>query len=337
MDKLDQSYSKAQAYTDGQGLSGLKLKARAQSPDAIKGVAKQFEALFLQMMLKSMRDSSLGDGLFDSEQGKMYMDLFDKQIALELAKKGSFGMAQVIQRQLGQVIPGDKKKANSNASALLLAGRPPSMQFPVLQKAQIKRQIEKILQANNNALKSEKAETHTKLDNTKTLMNKTDTQFESPLHYAKSIWGDVKVIAKKLGVNPMAILAQSILETGWGKHVARNQDGSSSNNLFGIKAGSIWTGKTASAKTNEYTDGKRIEITQGFRSYDSAGQSLADYARLLKNNPRYDKVLKNGSSVAGFAQAIQNSGYATDPKYATKILEIINGPTFKNVMKQLVK
>ncbi len=346
MIKMDQSYQKSQAYTDRQGLSNLKLQATTGSPEAIKGVAKQFEALFLQMMLKSMRDTQSGDGLFDSEQGKMYMDLFDKQIALEMSEKGSFGMAQLIQRQLTQMTSGDNKATplinlssdNFKGMSLLNSGKSliPELQMPVRLRAQIKQQVDKILKANNINAGSSTASVKT--DNTAQAGKiKQSTGYDSPLQFAKAIWADVKVEAKNLGISPQAMLAQTVLETGWGKHVAQNSDGSSSFNLFGIKAGSFWAGKQATSVTSEFSDGQKIKLIAGFRSYSSSGQSVADYANLLKSNKRFSGVLKNGATVAGFAKEMQASGYATDPEYGKKLVNIVNGPTFKNIMKQLVK
>ncbi|VAW73990.1 Flagellar protein FlgJ [peptidoglycan hydrolase] [hydrothermal vent metagenome] len=345
MDKIDQNYQKAQVYTDGQGLSNLKLKAAQRSPEAIKGVAKQFEALFLQMMLKSMRDTQLGDGLFDSDQGKMYRDLFDKQIALKMSSNGSFGMAQLIERQLTQMTSGKTTSApstnplmiNAKLSGLTLGKNElSSLQIPTRLRAQVKQQVDKILKANN--LNPDGSAITPSLNKT-TDTNKIEqtSTYASPLEFAKAIWADVKVAAKKLGVSPVAMLAQTALETGWGKHVARNKDGSSSFNLFGIKAGSVWGGKQTTAQTSEYSAGKKIKLITGFRSYQNSRQSVADYSNLLQSNKRFSNVLKNGKSVAGFATAMQNSGYATDPQYAKKIMSIANGPTFRRIMQQLVK
>jgi len=346
MIKIDQNFQKSQAYTDRQGLANLKLKATARSPEAIKGVAKQFEALFLQMMLKSMRDTQLGDGLFDNEQGKMYMDLFDKQIALEMSEKGSFGMAQLIQRQLTQMTSGDKDATplislsnnNPKVPSLMKAGKSliPELQMPVRLRAQIKQQVDKILKANNINIDTSKASPSADKA-TRSGKTKQDSAYDTPLQFAQAIWSDIKVEAKKLGISPVAMLSQTVLETGWGKHVARNNDGSSSFNLFGIKAGSFWAGKQSTSATSEYRDGQKIKLIAGFRSYSSAGKSVADYANLLKSNQRFSNVLKNGGTVSGFAKAMQASGYATDPEYGSKIMNIVNGPTFKNLMKQLVK
>ncbi len=345
MDKIGQTYQKAQVYTDGQGLSNLKLKAVQRSPEAIKGVAKQFEALFLQMMLKSMRDTQLGDGLFDSDQGKMYRDLFDKQIALKMSSKGSFGMAQLIERQLTQMTSG-KVTSASSINPLMLNGRSSSLtsdnnklsslQIPTRFRAQVKQQVDNILKANN--LNSDGSRISPALNKTTDINNlKQAPTYATPLEFAKAIWTEVKVAAKKLGVSPVAMLAQTALETGWGKHVARNKDGSSSFNLFGIKAGSVWGGKQTTAETSEYSAGKKMKLMAGFRSYQNSAQSVADYSNLLQSNKRFSNVLKNGKSVAGFATAMQNSGYATDPQYAKKIMSIANGPTFRKIMQQLAK
>jgi flagellar protein FlgJ len=96
----------AAVYTDFQGLDALRRDAHDQSPEALRKVAQQFEALFTQMMLKSMRDASPGDELFGSEETKFYQGMFDQQIALELASKGSMGLADLLVRQLGPHVSG---------------------------------------------------------------------------------------------------------------------------------------------------------------------------------------------------------------------------------------
>ena len=323
---IDSKMQMADVYTNGQGLANLKLSAKNNSPEASKAVAKQFEALFLQMMLKSMRASSTGNGLFDSDQSKMYMDLFDKQIALKMSQKGTFGMAQVLEKQLNRdtgKLPVEAKDL-MKGNTMVVPGRTVNSQIVQTAegiKARIKQQVDNLMQSAN--VKSIRKE-------------KSSGNFENPLQFAKAIWNDVKTTANKLGVSPKALLAQSILETGWGKHIAKNKDGSSSNNIFGIKSGSAWVGDTVNAKTNEFVQGKKINLTQTFRSYNTPGQSLGDYAKLLQTNPQYKNVLKNGLSVPGFAKAMQASGYATDPEYGAKIMSIVESPQFKKIMSKLV-
>jgi flagellar protein FlgJ len=125
------------------------------------------------------------------------------------------------------------------------------------------------------------------------------------------------------GIPARFILAQSALESGWGKSEVRGSDGTQSRNLFGIKASKDWTGPVVEASTTEFVNGESRRVTQRFRAYSSYAESYADYAKLLTNNPRYRGVLAQGRDASGFANALQQAGYATDPRYAEKITRII--------------
>jgi flagellar protein FlgJ len=125
--------------------------------------------------------------------------------------------------------------------------------------------------------------------------------------------------AAALGVDPASLVAQAALETGWGKSVPCAADGSCSFNLFGIKAGTSWSGATVNVPTLEFEDGVAVRKVDRFRAYGSIGDSFMDYARLIANSPRYAGALGTGGDVAGFASALQAGGYATDPEYASKI------------------
>jgi flagellar protein FlgJ len=130
--------------------------------------------------------------------------------------------------------------------------------------------------------------------------------------------------ARELGVDPHALLAQAALETGWGKSVPCTATGDCSFNLFGIKAGSQWSGATVNVPTLEFEAGIPVKKVERFRSYDSAAASFSDYAKLIGNNPRYENARGSGSDIASFAAALQEGGYATDPDYARKIVAVAN-------------
>ncbi len=128
--------------------------------------------------------------------------------------------------------------------------------------------------------------------------------------------------ARRIGVDPRYLVAQAALETGWGKSVMRNSDGSSSHNLFGIKATGSWQGEQARAITSEFRDGQFVKETAAFRSYDSYQDSFHDLVTLLQSNARYQGALDAADNPEQFARELQKAGYATDPGYAKKIISI---------------
>jgi len=156
----------------------------------------------------------------------------------------------------------------------------------------------------------------------------------TPEGFVSQIWHHAQRAAHELGVNVRALIAQAALETGWGRHGIKREDGSHAHNLFGIKA-TGWQGARANTQTHEYRNGERQSERADFRAYSSVAESFADYVKLLKNNPRYQKALKSGDNVHGFASALQQAGYATDPGYAEKISAIANGPVLKQVMAKM--
>lgn len=110
----------ASIYTDFQGLAELRRAAKGDQQAALRKVAQQFEAMFLQMMLKSMREAQLGDGIFDSDQSRLYQDMYDKQIGLNLSQKGALGLTDVLMRQLGGLLPPSRSSdAAAKGQALL--------------------------------------------------------------------------------------------------------------------------------------------------------------------------------------------------------------------------
>ncbi len=319
---MDGQYSvNTDSYTNLEGLAKLKYLARQKSPQAVKEVAGQFEALFTQMMVKSMRDASMGGGLFESEQSKMYMDMFDKQIAIQMSAAGGIGLAKMIATQLGRVTNIDPDQ-ETNKETNLLPKIPISIP-PVNTDKKVDLQLQKYINS---------IPVTTKQSGANTAAVQTD---QSPLDFAKSIWNQVKGVAKELNISPKAILAQVILETGWGKHIPKDKNGNSAHNLFGIKATPSWNGNKITVDTNEFHSNRLIEIQQTFRGYDSSEKSLKDYANFLQQNPRYQKVLGTGNNINKFIQEIKDSGYATDPDYGSKLHGIINGNTFKDIMKKL--
>ena len=129
---------------------------------------------------------------------------------------------------------------------------------------------------------------------------------------------------EQTGIPAAFMVAQAAHESGWGKREIRNPDGTSANNLFGIKAGAGWKGKTAQVMTTEVIDGQPRKVIAKFRAYASYEESFRDYAQMMKDSPRYAGVVAAGNSAQGFAQGLQRAGYATDPAYADKLTRVIN-------------
>jgi flagellar protein FlgJ len=131
------------------------------------------------------------------------------------------------------------------------------------------------------------------------------------------------------------LIAQAALETGWGQSVPAAQSGRSSYNLFGMKAGSSWRGETVAKWTVEYADGLAERRVEKFRTYANPGESFADYARLIGNNPRYAQALAHHGDAEAYARAVADAGYATDPDYAEKWLSVYRGTELNEICDAL--
>jgi len=278
--------------TDFTQFTSLRKAAGENDPAALREVANQFEALFLETLLKSMRDASLGDPLFgDSDQMDLYQGMMDQQLAVEMASGKGIGFADLLVRQLGG--PDASKLTRPDAAFPAVAGTAPA------------------------ARKS------------------PTPAWSDPQEFARDIWPHAQRTAKQLNVAPEAIVAQAALETGWGKHVMPDNNGATSFNLFGIKSSSGWSGDQVSRNTLEFVDGVAEQQLARFRSYSDVASAFSDYTELLSSNPRYRGVRDHGSDAVGFARALQDSGYATDPDYAQKINNVIESPTMRRVMSEL--
>lgn len=312
----------APSYTDFQALTTLRAEARNAPTEALDEVASQFESLFVQMMLKSMRDATVEGGLFDSHQMEMYQQMFDQQISLDIAQNGGVGLAETLVSQLGGNKPVD-------ASPEALVGQEDSPQPLVALNraaADIKRQVLGLYGGSSN-------------DRSEPLVDLGEQQQESwlpssPEDFIRGVWEHAVNAAKELGLDPEVLVAQSALETGWGKKVIKADQGSSFN-LFGIKADDRWSGKAATVSTVEFRDGLAVLERASFRAYDSLASAFNDYVDFLKSNPRYQQALDKVSDSKEFLVELQSAGYATDPRYAEKILGIIDRNNHSSVINEL--
>ncbi|TCV94141.1 flagellar protein FlgJ [Luteibacter rhizovicinus] len=321
-------------YTDMSGFAGLRSAAQKDRQSALPAVAKQFESIFTQMMLKSMRDASFGDGMLDSQASNTYRDMFDHQLSVTLSQGKGMGIADMLIRQLG-----------GNASTTSTDGTSSDNPLGVLASAGVAGSTDQ-----SGGISSPSDAESGLMSDLQRLLGKTAkaasdgaqsvagavTRFapSSPEEFVQALAPHAIEAAKKLGVSVRALLAQAALETGWGKHMPA-QGGSTSFNLFGIKAGSSWDGKRVNVPTLEYENGVAVRKKDSFRAYGSPSDSFKDYADLVASSPRYAKAVGRGDDVKGFAKALSEGGYATDPSYAQKVADIANGPVMKQALAAL--
>lgn len=307
-------------------------------------VLQQFEALFLQQMLKSMRTASLGNGMFQSEQMEFYRDMYDQQIATDLAAKEVLGISQLINRQLGlgeidnnvvenetitqvknPVVEADVSASSVNIPENNVNDPAKASEFQSIAPPQVATIFEK--KSSLDGLSEIRLQPF-QVESARPLAFKP----ESPQDFVDYAYEFAKPAAKRLGVDANVIIAIAALETGWGTHLP--SDGESvSNNYFGIKADSRWQGPAVDSETLEFADGVFNKLKQSFRAYQNLGDSFNDFAEFLIGNERYSKALEFAGDAKQFLQEIQNAGYATDPKYADKILNVLNSEAFSGIHK----
>lgn len=305
---------------DTKGLGDLKQSAKTGSPEALKGAATQFESMFINMMMKSMRAATPQDGPMDSQETRTFTSMLDQQMSQKLAKRG-VGLADVLVRQLNTQAQGQAALTQQlDQQALAIGGG----QGATSSADSIMSSLE--------ALRSGRSADTLSTDRPATSAAAgvgsaaSSTNAGKPAHvraFQDKMADAAEEAEAATGVPAKFMMGQAALETGWGRRVIRNQDGSSSNNLFGIKAGPGWKGKVATAVTTEYVNGKPHQRVEKFRAYDSHADAFKDYAKMLSNNPRYEKVLNHGGDATTFAHGLQRAGYATDPQYAAKLSRII--------------
>ncbi|WP_428775414.1 flagellar assembly peptidoglycan hydrolase FlgJ [Vibrio sp.] len=286
-------------------IAGLdKLRQQAVNGDkeseqaALKTAARQFEAIFTNMLFKSMRDANatFESGLMDSQNQQFYRQMLDEQMVSELSDSGSLGLADMIVAQLsaGQV-------DNQNAAAR-------SDDFAAM--------MDKVSEHRRQAALHSAPETESVA-----ALQPAPDKFESPAQFIHSLKPYADRAARALGVDSSVLLAQAALETGWGKKVVKNATGSS-NNLFNIKADRRWQGDKVATQTLEYHQGVPVQERAAFRSYDNYQQSFNDYVQFLRDNPRYTTALQHSGNSEQFIRGIHRAGYATDPDYADKVLRV---------------
>ncbi len=379
------------AYTDLNRLSSLKVGDR-DSEANLRKVAQEFESLFLNEMLKSMRSANdvlAKDNPLNTATTKQYQEMYDQQLSVTLSKQGGgIGLQDVLMRQLSKTkgpTPGannpfphvgqaqtplgatrdgaadlkaggtaatstrnDMALLNQRRLALpskmtdrLLAGIVPSAttdttalaasaknRINVASSAAATTGVAGVGRANGDwtaPITTAQASDSLRITGRSVAqppLAPAKKAFDSSDEFMATMLPMAEKAAARIGVDPKVLVAQAALETGWGKSVMRNDDGTSSHNLFGIKATGSWQGEQARAITSEFRNGQMVKETADFRSYESFEDSFHDLVSLLQNNDRYQGVLKSADNPEQFVKELQKAGYATDPNYASKISSI---------------
>lgn len=268
-------------------VRALRAQARQDAPAALEAVAQQFEALFIGMMLDSMRAATITSDLSGSGELELYQQMFDREVATSLAAGGGLGLGRLIVEQLSRNLP---EAAGGQGAATGVTPGP------------------------REAAGAATGDAPPRGDGLRA---------SSPGEFIRQVLPHARRAAEELGVHPMALVAQAALETGWGGRLPRRADGETSNNLFGVKAGAGWAGERVTARTLEFEDGRVVERREQFRAYQDLGAAFADYVRLIRENPRYAEARTTGADPHRYAEALQAAGYATDPGYAAKIRAIL--------------
>ena len=359
------------SYSDLNRLNQLKVGKDRDGAENVRKVAQEFESLFMNEMLKSMRSATevmSKDNPFNSQASKQYQDMHDQQLSVTLSKEGGgIGLADVLIRQLSkqqepsekpnpfaQVAQTEGAKWSSNPNSKIAPIDPARNDSQLLNQRRLalpgrlaERAHAEVAPATTQADQPSQtgaAQPLVDLDwkpatafaaphDAPLTINGVEatvpsapskTRFSSPAEFIATMLPMAEKAAKRLGVEPRFLVAQAALETGWGKSIIKQKDGTNSHNLFGIKA-TGWDGASAKVTTTEYVNGKATKEVAGFRAYDSFEHSSNDYVRLLENNDRYKPAIQVASASGNserFVNELQRAGYATDPQYALKINQI---------------
>ena len=291
---------------DSRSLDALKAQARQDARGAAKAAARQFEAVFLNQVLKQMRESLPGTDPFSSEATKMQTSLFDQHLAAKLAERGT-GLADAIAKHLERLLPAAAPAGAQAADARANVTRGeivPAARFAtaapvarIAQRAEVAPQP--AASAGPRPATTDKA------------------------GFLDTMLAHAQRAAQVLGVPAAFVVGQAAHESAWGRREIVGADGVRSFNLFGIKASPGWKGAVAEALTTEVVGGVARRVVQAFRSYGSFEEAFADYAKLLSTSPRYARGVVGAPDAASFARALAEGGYATDPQYAAKLERVI--------------
>ncbi|MBB1318183.1 flagellar assembly peptidoglycan hydrolase FlgJ [Shewanella sp. SR43-4] len=359
MEKLSASSN----FLDLGGLDSLRVQAQKDEKGALKEAAKQFEGIFIQMLMKSMRDANAAfksDNPMNSETTAFFEQMRDQQMSVDLSNKGMLGLAEMMVQQLdpenSPITPASVLRGNSDykvnpsmfvapateldkdtldaiapkdqiAASHSVIDHAQSMQpmSAKLSRVLSGDQLDSVLRGEQ--LTSQALQMGKSLPPVDTPMAKSKgiavSQFTSPEHFISVLYPHAEKAAKSLGTSAEVLIAQSALETGWGQKVVRRNDGTMSNNLFNIKADKRWQGDKTSVNTLEFEKGIAVQQKADFRMYDNLEQSFNDFVSFISQGDRYQDARKVAAEPTQFIKALQKAGYATDPQYANKVINVM--------------
>jgi len=341
----NQTVTQASNYFDLQGLEQLRQKTKTNDKETIREVANQFESMFANMLIKSMRQANEAfetESPFNNQQTKFYTDMQDKQLAVDISRHGTLGLADALVRQLD---PTSMVRSQSIAQDQLTMPNQPQEQAMLSLKAkQVEANFNKpdqIQPSNQTQVNSRAIKRDVKVDVETTeyvglepivSINEKKVDFSSPASFIETLLPYAKKAAKSLGISPEVLVAQSALETGWGRKILQTSEQESSFNLFNIKSHNSWQGESVNKSSLEVEDGVGVQRRSNFRVYQDLHESFKDYTDFISNNKRYQQALEQGTNADRYIEELQDAGYATDPQYAEKIKMIMNSNNFQSVV-----
>lgn len=309
---VDKIANDARIYTDIQGLENLRYQS-GKHPEAVKKeVAHQFEAILMQMVMRSMRDAnkSFSSDLFGGDDMDVYQDMFDKQLSMMTADNGT-GFAKMVETNINnQYFPNAGKTSAATEALLQTFNRDDATVNTPKELPIVKKDLPTAVVAQEDKIRT-------------------------PQDFVAKLWPAAKSAARMLGTDPKILLAQAALETNWGKKIIPHENSSSSFNLFNIKADPSWDKNTTTMATLEQQDGIISKVKAKFRSYASYAESFKDYVSFIKQNNRYSQALSQAANPQAYVHALQNAGFATDSNYADKVLKIFSSNMFKSLIDKL--
>ena len=325
----NQAVTGASNYFDLQGLDQLRQKTKTNDKETIREVANQFESMFATMLIKSMRDANAAfetESPFNNQQTKFYTDMQDKQLAVDISRHGSLGLADALVRQLDPtsmirpqvVAKGQLSMPNEDQEMLSLKADKLLQEFKKPDQLQVSIQDK----LNSRPLNKNEKETES--------IEKAD--FSTPKSFIESLLPYAEKAAKALGISPQVMIAQSALETGWGQKILQTSGKQSSFNLFNIKSHNNWQGESVNKVSLEVENGVDVAQRSNFRVYENLQQSFEDYTQFISNNQRYEQALQQGDNADRYIEELQQAGYATDPQYAEKVKQIMNSSDFQSIV-----